>query len=77
MLKKRKIVKILLLLVAIVIANIYFGCIETSPKMSAEEKIRLKQLELNQQLLMQQRSAEQQEELDAIKKELEELKKQQ
>ena len=73
--KKRKIGKILLILAIIAIANIYFGCIETNPKASAEEQIRLKQLETNQELLMQQRSKEQQAELDVIKKELEELMK--
>lgn len=75
--KKRNILKTVLLLVVVVLANIYIGCVHRYPKESAEERMRLKQLELNQQLLMQQTSRERQEEIEALKKEIEELKKQQ
>ena len=66
-----------MLLVVIVMANLYFGCLYVPPKTSAEEKIRLKQLEERQQLLMQKTSDERQEEIEALKREIEELKKQQ
>jgi hypothetical protein len=75
--KKNVVMKIVLLIIVIVLANIYMGCIETRKDMSAEEKIRLKQLELNQQLLMQKLTEEQQKEMEVLKKEVEELKQKQ
>jgi hypothetical protein len=72
---KNVVMKTVLLIFVIVLANIYMGCIETRKDMSAEEKIRMKQLELNQQLLMQQLSQEKQKEMELLKKEIEELKK--
>ena len=73
---KNVIMKMVLLIIVVVLANIYMGCVQTGKKTSAEELIRLKQLEINQQTLMQQMSAEQKEEMDALRKEIEELKKQ-
>ena len=77
--KKLGTVKMLLIVVAIVLANIYWGCIQSYPKerLSADDQIRLKQLEENQRLLLQRQSEQNREILEEMRKEIEELKKKQ
>jgi len=71
--------KALVLVVVVVLANIYMGCIQSYPKerLSAEDQIRLKQLEENQRSLLQQQSEQNRKIIEEMRKEIEELKKKQ
>lgn len=76
--KKVKMVKVLLVLLAAVLANMYWGCIHNYPKdqMSTADQIRLKQIEENQKSLLQQQQSEQsQKQIEELQKQIEELKK--